>query len=173
MRELSRLANLQMGALLEAQATGVNRGEADSRAEQADTAEHRSHLFEAQDHGQFFLARGADNAEGGPVSVEGGREEELDAAQCNRARAPRVLLDMLEGEEILSEFFLGDHVWGCVIVLSQLAHGPDVHLLRTLRQAPELKALDHSLAKLGHGYTSSELGDGSHRKYRSTGLTTA
>ena len=135
-----------MGALLEAQATGVNRGEADARAEQAGTAEHRSHLFEAQDHGQFLLARGADNAEGGPVSVEGVLEEELDATQGNRARAPRVLLDILDVEEILSEFFLGDHVWGLVIVLRQLAHSPDVHLLRTLRQAPELKALDHALA---------------------------
>jgi len=96
--------------------------------------------------------------------VEGVLEEELDATQRNRARAPRVLLDMLDVEEILAEFFLGDHVGGLVIVLSQLPYGPDVHLLRTFRQTPELKALNHALAQLGHGYTSSDVGDGSHRK---------
>jgi hypothetical protein len=165
--------DLQLGALLQAQPTGVEGGEADAVAEPSDTAENRSHLFGAQDHWQFFLARGADEGEGGPVSVKGILEEELDATPCNRARAPRVRLDMLEVEEILAEFFLGDHVGGLVIVLSQLPYGPDVHLLSTFRQTPELKALHHALAQLGPGYTSSDVGDGSHRKYRSTELATA
>lgn len=99
--------------------------------------------------------------------------EALDATQGNRARAPRVLLDILEVEEILSEFFLGDHVRGGALVLRQLAHSPDVHLRRPGRQAPELKTLDHALAPLGHGYTAYEVGNRSHRKYRSTGLATA
>ena len=46
---------------------------------------------------------------------------------------------------------LGDSVWVVAIVLRSLAHGPDVHLRRPFRQAPELKALAHALAKLGHG----------------------
>jgi len=119
------ILHLQRGALLQAQPTGGERGEADSGAKQADTAEHRSHLFEAQDHWQFFLARGAHKAEGSPVSVEGVLEEARDAAQGNRARAARVVLDMLEGEEIVAECFLADHVWGLVRVLRQLAHGSD------------------------------------------------
>ena len=90
------ILQLQMGALLQAQTTGVDRGEADSVAQQADTAENRSNLFEAQEHWQFFLARGAHKAAGRPVSGEGVREEARDAAQCNRAGAPRVRLDMLE-----------------------------------------------------------------------------
>ncbi len=90
------ILQLQMGALLQAQTTGVDRGEADSVAQQADTAENRSNRFEAQEHWQFFLARGAHKAAGRPVSGEGVREEARDAAQCNRAGAPRVRLDMLE-----------------------------------------------------------------------------
>jgi hypothetical protein len=41
-----------------------------------------------------------------------------------------------------------------MIVLSQLAHGPDVHFLSTLGHAPELETLDHSPSQFCHGYTS-------------------
>ena len=63
-------------------------------------------------------------------------------------------LTLLEVEEILSEFFLGDQGRGLVIVLRQLAHSSDVHLLSAFRQAPELETLDHSLSQCCHGYTS-------------------
>ena len=52
-------------------------------------------------------------------------EEELDAAQGDGRAPARVLLDILDVEEILSEFFLGDLVWGLVRVLRQLPHSPD------------------------------------------------
>jgi len=155
--------DLQRGALLQAQPTGVERGEADSGAGSSDTAEHPSNLFKAEDHRQFLLAWCSNNAEGGPVSVEGMLEEALDAATRDRARTAGVILDMLDVAEVLSKFFRGDYVWGLALVLRSLAHGPDVHLLRTCRQAPELKALDHALAQLGPGYTSFDWGDGSHR----------
>jgi hypothetical protein len=164
--------DLKMGALLQAQPTGVDRGEADSVAGEADTAEHPSNLFEAEDHRQLLLAWGSNTAEGGPVAVESRLEEELDAAKRDSASTAGVIFDILDVEEVLSKFFLGDSVWGFAIVLRSLAHGPDVHLRRTFRQAPALKALDPSLAKLGHGYPSFDWGDGSHRKYRSPGLAT-
>jgi hypothetical protein len=109
--------DLKMGALLQAQTPGVNRGEADSVAGSSDTAEHPSTLFEAEDHRQFPLAWCSNKAEGGPVSVEGLLEEELDAAQRDRARTAGVIFDMLDVEEGLSKFFLGDEVWGFAIVL--------------------------------------------------------
>jgi hypothetical protein len=158
------ISPLQMGALLQAQPTGVEGGEADAGAEQSDTAEKRPPLVGAQDNRKFVLARGADEGEGGPVAGEGVLEAEREATQRHRARAPSVRLAMLDGEEILAACFLGDHVGGLVIGLSQLPYGPDVHRLRTCRQTPELKALNHALAQLGHGYTSSDVGDGSHRK---------
>jgi len=121
------IGDLQMSPLLQAEPTGVARGQA--------------HAVAGESHA----------GEGGPVAIEGMWEEKLDATQGNRARAPRVPLDMLEVEEILSEFFLGDHVRGCAIVLRQLVHSPDVHLLRPCSQAPALQTLDHALAQLGHG----------------------
>jgi hypothetical protein len=57
-------------------------------------------------------------------------EEKLDPAQCDGAGTAGVLLDMLEVEAIRSAFFLRDQGRGFVIVLRQLAHGSDVHLLR-------------------------------------------
>jgi hypothetical protein len=109
--------DLKMGALLQAQTTGGDRGEADSGAGSSDTAEHPSNLFEAEDHRQLLLAWCSNKAEGGPVSVEGVLEEELDAAKRDRARTAGVIFDMLAVEEVLSKFFLGDSVWGFAIVL--------------------------------------------------------
>jgi hypothetical protein len=53
--------------------------------------------------------------------------------------------DVLEGEEGVAPFFLGDPVRGLVAMVGQLAHGPDRHLLGPLGQAAELKVLDHAL----------------------------
>jgi hypothetical protein len=142
---------VEMGAFLQAQTTGVERGAAHAVARQSHAAEQPADLVAAEDHGQFLLPWRAHKAQGRPVSVEGLFEEELDAAQRDRARTAGVRLDILDVQEILSECFLGDHVWGRVIVLSQLAHGPDRHRLRTCRQTPELKARDHALAQLGPG----------------------
>jgi hypothetical protein len=103
-----KMWDLQMGALLQAQTTGVDRGEADSVAGSSDTAEHPSNLFKAEDHRQFLLAWCSNKAEGGPVSVEGMLEEELDAAKRDSARTAGVIFDILDVEEVLSKFFFGD-----------------------------------------------------------------
>jgi hypothetical protein len=108
---------LQMGALLQAQTTGGERGEADAGAGSSDTAEPPSNRFEAEDHRQLLLAWCANTAEGGPVSVAGMLEEAREAAQRDRARTAGVICDMLDGEEGRSQFFLGDEGWGCAIVL--------------------------------------------------------
>lgn len=52
------------------------------------------------------------------------------------------------------QFFLCDLVRGLVIMFAQLAHGSNVRFLSPLREASELKTLDHSLSQFGHGYTS-------------------
>jgi hypothetical protein len=67
---------------------------------------------------------------------------------------PRVLLDILDVEEILSEFLLGDQVRRLLVMLSELPDGPNVGFLSALGEASELKRLDHSLSQFGHGYTS-------------------
>ncbi len=163
----------QRGALLQAPTTGVARGEADSVAQPAATAEPRSHRCEAQAPGPCVLARGAPNAEGRPGSVAGVRADERAAAQGQRAGAPRVLLDLLAGPERRSEVFRGEPVWGLGIGLRPWAYGPDVSLLGTCRPAPALTALEHALAPLGQGETSSDVGHGSPRTDRAPGLATA
>jgi hypothetical protein len=159
------IGDLKTGSLLKPQTTGVDGGQADAVAGESDAAQNPSDLFQAQDHRQLLFAWRANKPEGGPVALEGLFEEELDATQRDGAGAARVVFDVLDREEVLSEFFLGDHVGGFVIVLRQLAHGPDVHLLCALGQAPELESLDHSLTKFGHGYTSFAL-DFDNTKYR-------
>lgn len=74
------------------------------------------------------------------------------------AIAAGVVLDILEEEEILSEFFLGDEVGRLVVVLGELADGADIGLLGSLGETSELKTLDHSLSKLGHHDTSCWIG---------------
>jgi hypothetical protein len=105
------IGHLQMGPLLKPETTGVERGEAHAVARQSHAAGQLADLFEAEDHRQLLLAWRAHKAQGGPVTVEGLFEEELDAAQRNRARTAGVRLDMLEGEEVLAEVFLSDQVW--------------------------------------------------------------
>ena len=67
----------------------------------------------------------------------------------------RVLLDILDVQEILSEFFLADEIRRLVVVLGELAHGADAGFLSPFRHASELKSLDHSLLQVGHSYTSN------------------
>jgi hypothetical protein len=111
------LWDLKMGAFLKAQTAGVDRREADPVAQESDTAEKLSNFFDAEDDWKLFLAWGANKGEGGPRSAEGLLEEELDAAERDCARTAGVVLDILEIEEVLSEFFLRDHVGGLVRVV--------------------------------------------------------
>jgi hypothetical protein len=100
--------DLQMGAFLKAQTARGDGCEADPVAQESDTAENPSHFLTAEDDRQLFLAWGANKGKGRPFSGERMLEEKLDPTQCDGAGAAGVFLDMLEVEEILSAFFLGD-----------------------------------------------------------------
>jgi hypothetical protein len=80
--------------------------------------------------------------------------EKLDAAQGDGTGTARVVLDVLEIEAVGTAFLLRDAVGGLVVMLRQLADGPDVHLLGPCGQATELQVFDHPLAQLSHGYAS-------------------
>jgi hypothetical protein len=64
------------------------------------------------------------------------------------------VLDVLEIEEVVTEFFLREAVRGLVVMLRQLADSPDRHLLGPFGEASELQVFDHPLAQLRHGDTS-------------------
>jgi hypothetical protein len=79
-------------------------------------------------------------------------EEELDSAQGDGGGWPRVLLDILDVQEILSKFLLGDEVRRLLVVIGELANSSNICFLSALGEAPELKTLDHSLSKFSHSY---------------------
>jgi hypothetical protein len=80
--------------------------------------------------------------------------EELDAAQGDGTGTARVVFDVFEVEEILTQFFLRDPVGGLVVMFSQLADSPDIHLLSPCRHPSELQILDHPLLQCCHSNTS-------------------
>jgi hypothetical protein len=107
----SDIGPLQMGPLLKPETTGGDRGEAHAVARQSHAVETPAHLFEPEDHRQLFLAWRSHTTPGGPVAVEGLLDAEREAAQRDGARTAGVLLDMLDGEEVLAACFLTEHVW--------------------------------------------------------------
>jgi hypothetical protein len=143
-----------MGALLQAQSTGMDGAQTGSIASQSEAAQDLAHLLEAQDHRKLFLTRGADEGERAPLTFETVVEEELDAAKSNGAGSAGKLPDLFEVEEILPKLFLGDLIGGFAVVFGKLVHGPDVHFLSGFGQAPELKVLDHSFFEICHGLAS-------------------
>jgi hypothetical protein len=154
------IGHSKMGSLLKPQPAGVNGGETGAVREQPDVPEDLSHLLDAQDDGEFLLPRWANERQGSPFSFEGMLKEKLDTAQRNGGRTAGVFPDVLQVKEVLAKFVLRDLIRGLVKVLRKLAHGPNVHLLRTCRQAPELEIFDHASAEFCHGYTSWDWGDG-------------
>ena len=92
--------------------------------------------------------------QGSPCPLQGVFIEKLDVAQGNGTGTARVMRDVFEIEKVGTEFFLRNIVGGLVVMLRQLADGPDIHLLGPCGQASELQVFDHPLAQLSHGYTS-------------------
>jgi len=61
---------------------------------------------------------------------------------------------MLEVEEVIAECFLRAPLRGLVVMVCQLAHGPDIHRLGAFGHPSELEIRKHPLASWGHGATS-------------------
>lgn len=65
------ILDAQMGCFLQAEAAGVDRGEASPVAGKSDSVEDLPDLVDAEDGRKLLLARGTNQGEGGEVSVEG------------------------------------------------------------------------------------------------------
>jgi hypothetical protein len=102
------IPDLKLRPFLEPQTAGVDGRETDSVAWDLDQAEKLVNLLDAENGRKLFLAGRANEVQGGQILVEGVLVEELDAAQGDGERTAGVFLDILEMEEILSQFFLGD-----------------------------------------------------------------
>ena len=147
------IGHARLRSLLQPHPAGVNGGETGAVREQPDGPEALSHRLDAQEDGEVFLPRWANKRQGRPCSCAGMLTDKLDPAPCTGGRTAGGLPDVLQVKEGLATFFLRDLRRGLVKVLRKLAHGPNVPLLSTCRQAPERKSLDHASAECCHGYT--------------------
>ncbi len=148
------IGDLQVSTLLKAQTTRVKSRQANARAGPRQVGQNGSHLFDTEDSWEFLFPWGSDEGQCGPLPLQGVLVKERDATKSNGARATGRVLDILEGEEVLTSCFLSDGGGGLMIVLGKLPNGPDRHLLGALGQAAELQILDHPCSEFGHGYTS-------------------
>jgi hypothetical protein len=145
---------LEVGPCLKPEAARGDGGQADARAEALQVGQNEADLFWAEDDRELLCPWGSDKGQRGPFPLKGLLVEDLDAAECHGARAAGVVLDILEGEEVVAECFLRDPLRGLMGMFRSLTHGPDIHLLGAFGHSSELEILDHPLAQWGHGYTS-------------------
>ena len=81
------VGNLQVGALWQAQATGVNRRQTGPLPRQPPTREARVHCLEAEDDRQLVRLRWSHEGQGGPCPLEGILVEERATAEGDGAGA--------------------------------------------------------------------------------------
>lgn len=107
-----------------------------------------------------------DKIKQGKVFVQGLLKEELNAVKSDGGGAARIFLDVFDVKEVMSKLILRDQDRRFTKVFRELPHGANVAVLRTFREAPELKSLNHLLTQFRHaippGYWKVE----KHRKYR-------
>lgn len=145
------LGHLQPGPLHQAQPAGVERRQADAVDRDTHLGEDAADLLAAEHDGQLLLPGRTDDLEQVPLPPEGLFEQDLDPAQGDGDGVARELLAVLQVEEVLPQFLLGDLAGGLAVVLRELADGRDVGLLRSGRVPPERHVLDHALPERCHG----------------------
>ena len=104
------ISDSKMCSLLQPQPAHVDRRETHPVAQQPDTTEDLSSLFDAEDGGELFLAGRTNQLEHRPFSPQRPLDKELDPAQRDGRCGACIVLDILDVQEILSEFFLGHQV---------------------------------------------------------------
>ncbi len=148
------IGHLQGGAFLQPQATGREGAQAGARAGSPHTLEDRVAFLQAEDDRELVRLGGPHEGQRGPFPLARLCVEERDAAPCDGAGAARGVLDVLEGEAVVTPCVLRDPGRGRRVMCRQWAHGPDIHLLGPLGQAAELEVLEHAWAQWGHGSPS-------------------
>ena len=138
------LGDGQAAAFIQTQATDINGGQTDPVNGFAHTGQDLSDFLPAQDHGQFLLSGRTQEFEGGPISLEGILEEELDAAQRDGSGGPSDFAFQGQMEEVTPQFLLSDEVRGFAAVPGQADHGADLTGLGFRRITVELHILDET-----------------------------
>src|SRR2546425_5835607 len=144
------VANPQEQTFTESQATGINRGQTNPVHRSAHARENLSDFLPAQDHGQFLFPPRAQELKGGPVTLEGVLEQELDAAQSDGGGGTSHFLFQGEEQEVATQFFLRDEVRGFVVGFGQAGDRTDITGLGFGRVTVQLHILDESSTQRRH-----------------------
>ena len=91
--------DLQVGARLQAQPTGVNGGQTHPRAQQLKVCQNGAHCFNTEDDGELLLPWGTHKGQRGPCALEGRLIEKRDAAPGDGTGTAGGVFDVLAREE--------------------------------------------------------------------------
>lgn len=136
------VADFQLEAFTEPQAAGVDRGQGNPMIQCGDRRENPAHFARSQDHGQFELARGADQDQFvRPFPAERFFPKQFDGANRLGGRLPGDLLDRLQMNEVLAELFGRQEVRSLAVMLAQMDDTGMVSFLRALGQGEQRKVI--------------------------------
>jgi len=125
------VADLEVQAFAQAQATGINGDETDAMVQGGHASQDAAHFGGGEDDGEFELGVGADQIEfGGPDAFEGFLPEEFEGADDLGGGLAGDLLDGFEMDAVLAELLGGDELGGFGIKLGELAQAGEIGLLR-------------------------------------------
>jgi len=145
------VGDLKPCAFHEAEAAGVDGGEAGAVHWHPDAIEDPPDLLSAQNNRKLFLTLGPGDLEDHPLAAQGVLVEELEAAEGNGVGAAGDFLDGGEVEEVVTELLFREGVGRGMIEAGQLGDGADVRLHGAIGVAAELEVLDHPFAEWCHG----------------------
>ena len=132
------VADLEVQALAQAQAAGVDGDQRDAVIQRRHRGEDTTDLGSGQDDGEFELGVGPDELDlGRPGPAEGLLPEQLDGTDGLGGTGAGEAPFGLEVEEVLAQFLGGDVFGGATEVLAQLAHAGQVGLTAAGQQGQE------------------------------------
>jgi len=137
------IGNLEIGAFHEAQAAGVDGGQANAVDVDADDVEDAPDLLATENDGERLVVARLGDMQALPVAAECLVVEEPDAAENDREAATGNLLLDGQMQKVAADFVFLQLIRSPMVVSSQLGHGVDVALDRAWGVAPKLHPFGH------------------------------
>src|SRR6266516_3237209 len=104
-------ADLEVDALADAEAAGVDGGEAGIVGRLLEVVQNAPDLVDAEDDGQGLCGTGTKQVEAWPGALEGILEEELEGGDGDRRGGAGEAALLVEGEKELAKLLIGDQIW--------------------------------------------------------------
>ena len=145
------IGQLQAASFAQAQAAGVDEGQAGAVAQLGDLVQDGADFLAGQDHGQLVPALRARHAGEGEVAPQGGLVEELDAAEGDGDGGPGELAHTREVDEVRADLLVGELVWRSVVEAGQSGDGADIGELGLLGEPAQRHVLPHTLLERRDG----------------------